>query len=147
MGRKAGQTGKAYRSRGDGERIKARNLTVLVSSDGGLTSLPTCDPKAQCWLSRTTKQFTPYLLRWPRISQKRCSEPGWLRTDTARCCSSQNIYCEAHTVWEEAERTFLLQTLVGPAYSAVGLCDSPGDLPLISAGIYLPEPASPLAFQ
>lgn len=51
VGRKAGQTEKAYRSRGDGERIKAGNLTVLVSSDGGLTSLPICDPEAQCWQS------------------------------------------------------------------------------------------------
>ena len=99
------------------------------------------------WSSVLAKQFNPYLLRWPRISQKRCSEPGWLRTDTARWCSSQNIYCEAHAVWEEAECTFLPQTLVGPASSAIGFCDSPGDSPLISAGIYLSEPASPLAFQ
>ena len=112
---------KPNRSREDGERIKAGNLRVLVSSGGGLTSWPTCDPEAECWLSRTTKQFTPYLLRWPRISQKRCSEPGWLRTNTARWYSSHNIYCEAHAVWEEAELTFLPQTLVGPASSAVGL--------------------------
>lgn len=138
---------KPNRSREDGERIKAGNLRVLMSSGGGLTSWPTCDPEAECWLSRTTKQFTPYLLRWPRISQKRCSEPGWLRTDTARWYSSHNIYCEAHAVWEEAELTFLPQTSVGPASSAVGLRDSPGDSRLISAGIYLSEPASPLAFQ
>ena len=66
----------------------------------------TSDPEPECWLSRTTKQFTPSLLRWPRISQKRCSEPGWLRTDTARWYSSQNIYCESHAVWEEAELNF-----------------------------------------
>lgn len=55
------RTERACRSREDGERIKKGNLRVLMSSAGGLTSSPSCDPEAECWLSRNTKQFAPHL--------------------------------------------------------------------------------------
>lgn len=147
VGRKAGQMEKPNRSREDGERIKAGNLRVLMSW-WWLDQLAYLWP----WRSvgyRTTKQFTPLFVEMAKnlsgrdVSRTRLAGELILPDGTAA-----TIFTVRPTLFGKRLNLHSLpQTSVGPASSAVGLRDSPGDSRLISAGIYLSEPASPLAFQ
>lgn len=84
-----------------------------MSSGGGLTSWPTCDPEAECWLSRTTKAIHSLFVEMAKNLSEEMFRTRLAENSTARWYSSHNIYCEAHAVWEEAELTFLTADLGG----------------------------------